>query len=101
MHTGSVSQSSWLSLLWPALDWHGRADASSLVCELRAGQEIYLRRPDAYRLVGCTATFEQVAELAREQERAETAIGYITQARSVPKLAAACRAVHRHFNWLQ
>ena len=48
-------------------------------CE-RAGQEIYLRRPDVYRLVGCTAAFEQVAELARAQEQPETAIGYITQA---------------------
>lgn len=49
------------------------------LCE-RAGQEIYLRRPDVYRLVGCTAAFEQVAELARAQEQPETAIGYITQA---------------------
>ena len=60
-----------------------------------AGQEIYLRRPDAYRLVGCTAAFEQVAELAREQERPETAIGYITQARSAPECMAACNAMHQ------
>ncbi len=57
----------------------------------RAGQEIYLRRPDAYRLVGCTAAFEQVADLVRTQERPETAIGYITQARS----CAPARPVRR------
>ena len=71
-----------------------------MACELCAGQEIYLRRPDAYRLVGCTASFEQVAELAREQERPETAIGYITQARPAPDCMAACSAVHLYFSCL-
>ncbi|KAK9836266.1 hypothetical protein WJX81_000586 [Elliptochloris bilobata] len=57
------------------------------------GQEIYLRRPDAYRLVGCTAAFEQVAELARGQGCSETAIGYITQEGA---MRLAPRAANQH-----